>query len=973
MLTEKAVECNAFAIALTESHLSEDISSAEIQMEGYQLYRADRLNRRQGGVVVFLKDEVACVVLSAGSNDVVEHLVLHIEAFNLVMVTIYRPPDCSNEHFRQTMALISEKLEALGTPSPTILINGDFNMPEMRWHDRRMYGGTEMVRSQAGILLNFMDLYTLDQLVQEPTRGLNILDLLLCNNHEMVAGCETEDTVLSDHRLVVAAVAVGGAWQPAEAVVRREGFAALNFFHERTDWEEINTELRNISWLDVLESEDSEQLYNALCDQLLSVCQRFTPRRRTGVTGSSSRIPRDRKILMRKRSRLSKAVKREPDAAQRDRLSQRVLLLEERLLESHAREKIIMEDRAVASISRNVKFFYSYARKKSKIVSCIGPLESDDGPLVSDPAEKSEILKRQYSSVFSVPNYRPEENDPQVLEELYGDHGMELSDVEFGPGDFVEAIASLSSSSAAGPDGVPAILLKRCASALSRPLSILWETSFDRGVVPQCLKVGRITPIHKGGPRTQPKNYRPVTLTSHIIKVFEKVLVKRITQYFDDNNLFNDSQHGFRRGRSCLSQLMDHYCRVLEALENGSQVDIVYLDFSKAFDKVDHGVLLRKLRALGVRGKLLTWIHGFLSGRKQTVAVDGVLSTEALVVSGVPQGSVLGPVLFLVLAVDIDKDLEHATASSFADDTRVMKTVKTGEDCNLMQHDLATVYEWAERNNMVFNGTKFELLRYSPGANFELIEQAYLAPGGVEIVRSTCLTDLGVKMCDSASFDEQIEAVAGRGRRQMGWVLRTFATREALPMLTLYRSTVLPLLEMCCQLWSPVAVGQIRKIEAIQRTFTTRIAGMGNLNYWERLATLKLYSLERRRERYTLIYVWKILNGLVPNVSRTAHDGVRATQHPRRGTLCAIPPLNNRAPARIVAQKEASFAVRGPRLFNCLPRHLRGIVGSLESYKRQLDGFLGTVADQPMLPHYYQGSASNSIIDQLAYARLNAA
>lgn len=355
------------------------------------------------------------------------------------------------------------------------------------------------------------------------------------------------------------------------------------------------------------------------------------------------------------------------------------------------------------------------------------------------------------------------------------------------------------------------------------------------------------------------------------------------------------------------------------------------------------------------------------------MAVDGALSSEARVVSGVPQGSVLGPVLFLVLAMDIDEDLQHATASSFADDTRVLKVVKSREDCDLMQDDLDAVYGWAERNNMVFNGAKFELVRYHPGNEEDLVEQAYLAPGEIEILRTSSLADLGVKMCDSAAFDQQIDAVVGRGRRQMGWVLRTFATREPLPMLTLYRSTVLPLMEQCCQLWSPLVIGQIRKLEAVQRTFTARITGLENLDYWERLRVLKLYSLERRRERYTILYVWKILSGMVPNVSHNERDGVRSTNNPRRGRLCAIPPLNNRAPARIISLKEASFAVRGPRLFNCLPRYLRDLGGSLEAFKRQLDGFLATVPDRPMLPHYYQGATSNSIIDQLAYGRLNAA
>ena len=234
----------------------------------------------------------------------------------------------------------------------------------------------------------------------------------------------------------------------------------------------------------------------------------------------------------------------------------------------------------------------------------------------------------------------------------------------------------------------------------------------NKGIVPNELKQSTITPIHKGGSRSLAENYRPVALTSHVIKIFEKVLRAHIVQHMNENNLFNPSQHGFRSGRSCLSQLLEQYNLILNILDEDANADVVYLDFSKAFDKVDHAIVLQKIKRLGIDGKILKWLKSFLTERKQSVMVNGVKSEPQNVLSGVPQGSVLGPLIFLILIGDIDKDILNSFVKSFADDTRASKQVKTVEDVALLQLDLEKIYKWTDDNNMKLNDVKFELLRY---------------------------------------------------------------------------------------------------------------------------------------------------------------------------------------------------------------------------------------------------------------------
>ena len=219
----------------------------------------------------------------------------------------------------------------------------------------------------------------------------------------------------------------------------------------------------------------------------------------------------------------------------------------------------------------------------------------------------------------------------------------------------------------------------------------------------------------------------------------------------EENELFNPGQHGFRLGRSCLSQLIAHYDRITQMLEEGQNVDVVYLDFAKAFDKVDFLVAMRKLQHPGISGKLGRWVHSFLTSRTQTVIVNGVKSDLVEVKSGVPQGSVLGPLLFLVLIGDIDKNVATSFISSFADDTCATKGIMTLEDTQALQTDLDSIYGWAEQNNMMFNFEKFECLRY--GRNSKLkTSTGYRTMSGDQITVVDHAKDLGVTMSSDGTF-----------------------------------------------------------------------------------------------------------------------------------------------------------------------------------------------------------------------------
>ena len=279
----------------------------------------------------------------------------------------------------------------------------------------------------------------------------------------------------------------------------------------------------------------------------------------------------------------------------------------------------LREAKAVDRIKTNPKYFYSYAKRFAKVKSTVAPLRDENGNLKTSPREKAEILQSQYCKVFSNPDSI---NIGECMENIKTTSSTSnnscIDDISFTEADIVDAIAELDPYSAC-PDGdIPARILCSCKGQLAIPLHMMWSKSFQTGSIPPALKMQYIAPIYKEkGDRSNPANYRPISITSHLIKVFERVLRNRLVTHIEDNGLLSNHQHGFRKKRSCLTQLLDHVDHILKCLNSGEEVDVIYLDYAKAFDKVDHNILLAKLRYFGISGKMYDWIKEFLSNRVQ--------------------------------------------------------------------------------------------------------------------------------------------------------------------------------------------------------------------------------------------------------------------------------------------------------------------------------------------------------------------
>ena len=310
----------------------------------------------------------------------------------------------------------------------------------------------------------------------------------------------------------------------------------------------------------------------------------------------------------------------------------------------------------------------------------------------------------------------------------------------------IDSIKELSSNSAAGPDGIPASLLLNCASELAPSLLSLYKQSLDSGVIDPSFKKAAIVPVFKSGDRTVPSNYRPISLTYVIIKVFERVIRKQIVTFLISTGHLNPTQHGFRGGRSCLSALLSVFDDVMQLLSSGNNtVDMVYLDFAKAFDKVDHGVLLHKIKMLGITGKVGVWLYHFVTGRTQSVRLQGGVSFDSPVISGVPQGTVLGPLIFIILMCDINSGITSSSMVSFADDTILYYGISNVDDCAILQNYLNSVYEWASDNNMFLNAQNFQYICFNPHTSLSCNVYTSSSLDIIDYSRHTCL--ILVYMC----------------------------------------------------------------------------------------------------------------------------------------------------------------------------------------------------------------------------------
>ena len=564
-----------------------------------------------------------------------------------------------------------------------------------------------------------------------------------------------------------------------------------------------------------------------------------------------------------------------------------------------------VRDSVSPNIKHNPKRFFSYIKSKKCDNVGVSPLRDQGSTYISD-SEKARILNNQFASVFS--------KDDQTTPTMSTPPATAMPEISIDTAGVKKLMKELNPFKASGPDGVTARFLKETFNELAAGMTLVFAASIHQSTIPDAWRDALVVPSYKPGKsdRGIAENYRPISLTSISCKLLEHIIHSHIIQHFDSNNILTNTQHGFRKKRSCETQLITTIHDLAKGLNDGQQIDSILLDFSKAFDKVCHRKLCLKLEHYGVRGKCLEWVKDFLGHRTQRVVVGGQTSSAAAVESGVPQGTVLGPLLFLAYINDMPEKV-RSTIGLFADDGYIYRVIQHQQDSIELQKDLDALVEWEKAWSMEFHPDKCKVLRITNKR--KIIDSKYIMHGTqLEVVDQEKY--LGVILHKKLSWKPHINKITAKANQTRQFLQRNLRTCDKEVKLQCYKTYVRPIVEYACAVWDPsLNKGLCEQVESVQRKAARFIH-----NDWRRhssptkmIQQLQLQSLEQRRSIAKLNLMHGFIHGAKYIPPATMPERARSRD-------CRFKPMYHR-----VIAYQTSFMPSTVVMWNKLPANIVNI------------------------------------------------
>lgn len=714
----------------------------------------------------------------------------------LAVGSYYRPPGSNNE----SLMYLSEILSSIA--SDYLVLGGDFNLPDVTWRDGQVSDCNSSVLYST--FSHLVSSFGLIQHVTEPTRAdskrSSTLDLLFCNSQTAIS-----------------------------SVTHLPGISDLadELFDFFAEFEMGSYEM------------DVDNLWKLFRFKLIALMDTYIPNKviRPKKRSHKPWIDKNLRRLLHKKQRAYLTHRRTPNAASLARLRNLGKLFKVKLKIAKRIYHSTLSDR----LKRSPKEFWKLVKSNKKDQVGIPPIDVS-GQTLHDGQEKATCFSRYFQSVFSP---FPGSNDcPAMAPTATPLHDMK--ELVLNSDGLVKLLQSLNPNKSTGPDGIPNRVLRECSGVIAMFLYVLFTKSLSDCTLPSAWKEAYVVPVHKNGPRNKVENYRPISLLSTSSKLMEHVIYTSIVQHLNANNFFTPFQHGFRPGLSCTTQMVEFFHELAHAYDKGLQTDCIFLDFRKAFDLVPHKFILHKLSALKIPPNVSGWLVDYLRSRTQAVVINGKLSDSTPVTSGVPQGSVLGPLLFLIFINDIVENVS-SSIRLYADDCVMYRAVRDSDECAALQEDIDRIASWCFTWGMELNVAKCHFVRFTKKQKPVITTYNI---NSIEINLSLKVKYLGVYFSHNLSWNHHIEYMTAKANRMLGFIRRNFKDCPREVKNTLYLTYIRPILEYASELWDPYQQYLINDIESIQNRSARFVLNSYN---WRQSVTalkeeLKWELLQTRRK-----------------------------------------------------------------------------------------------------------------------------
>ena len=903
---------NPDIICVTEvvpKNTSLPVQTCELQIQGYELFT--NLTSCSRGVLIYTKTGLGAVFSEVNDTCKADgscwcEIRLHGND-RLLIGCVYRSPSSSSAN---NDLLVSDLKNICSKNFSHMLICGDFNLPDVKWSENCTCDSQLSTLFVEGFRDCFIHQHVLQPTHHRPGQTANTLDLVFTNEEGMVDDISYEQPLGKSHHSTLTF--------ELKCYTKQSESSKPRFILGKANMEEIKKCLGSVDWESAVSGASCEEAWSAFTTKVRKCMEDFIPKTKPGSRKKRKPLWMDEKVFAKVRKKHA-AYRRYMDTKEGREYQEYARARNQAKWE--CRKAVRDLERKIARESKtNPKAFFSYARSKLNTKTGVSDLTREDGSTANTDSEKADLLNSFFCSVFTKEDT---ETVPDFADRTF-EHPLE--NVQVSAEEVKKKLQKLNPSKAMGPDGIPPSILKSCAEELSVPLACIMNKSIQEGKLPNEWKIAHVSPIFKKGKKTIPGNYRPVSLTCVCCKVLESILRDAFIQHFRENNLFSSCQHGFISGRSCSTNLiavLDLWTRIIE--DEGA-VDTIYLDFAKAFDTVPHERLLKKMEGYGIRGPVLNWVRNFLVGRRQRVVLNGSESSWGDVLSGIPQGSVLGPFLFVCFVNDLPEAV-HSACYLFADDTKLFARVPG--DSHTLQEDLDRLQLWSDLWQLRFNASKCKVMHIGKQ---DTPAEYHMKSGSEEVILESCDVekDLGVNVDSDLKFSYHVSTQTEKANKLLGLIRRGFTVLDRISLPALYKSIIRPHLEYGNVVWHPRLKGDEKQLENVQRRATKLIPELANMDYEERLRQLKLPSLYYRRARGDMIECYKYLHGIYDVQNTQSLLPEEASTSTRGHSHKLKKPFARRA------VRANFFSVRVVNAWNSLPDSVVA-APTLNSFKSRLD------------------------------------